>query len=128
MYLFDTTEGLLEAHTTLRSDVVAQLNIAKANTNESMASLIFLEAEAKNVFMQILMLYSATLTTKVVSSINPSTIVGTITEANTEFKKIVDLAIAADEAARIEKELERGEDDVVVEYQNAALVEKTRST
>ena len=70
------------------------------------------------------MLYMQHLPQKVVSSINPSTIVGTITEANTEFKKIVDLAIAADEAARIEKELERGEDDVVVEYQNAALVEK----
>ena len=122
--LFDTTEGLLEAHTTLRSDVVAQLNIAKANTNESMASLIFLEAEAKNLFIADIDALHATLTTKVVSSINPSTIVGTITEANTEFKKIVDLAIAADEAARIEKELERGEDDVVVEYQNAALVEK----
>lgn len=122
--LFDTTEGLLEAHTTLRSDVVAQLNIARANTNESMASLIFLEAEAKNVFIADIDALHATLTTKVASSINPSTIVGTITEANTEFKKIVDLAIAADEAARIEKELERGEDDVVVEYQNAALVEK----
>jgi tetratricopeptide (TPR) repeat protein len=122
--LFDTTEGLLEAHTTLRSDVVAQLNIAKANTNESMASLIFLEAEAKNVFIADIDALHAKLTTKVVSSINPSTIVGTITEANTEFKKIVDLAIAADEAARIEKELERGEDDVEVEYQNAALVEK----
>ena len=70
------------------------------------------------------MLYMQHLPQKVASSINPSTIVGTITEANTEFKKIVDLAIAADEAARIEKELERGEDDVVVEYQNAALVEK----
>lgn len=122
--LFDTTEGLLEAHTTLRSDVVAQLNIARANTNESMASLIFLEAEAKNLFIADIDALHATLTTKVASSINPSTIVGTITEANTEFKKIVDLAIAADEAARIEKELERGEDDVVVEYQNAALVEK----
>lgn len=122
--LFDTTEGLLEAHTTLRSDVVAQLNIARANTNESMASLIFLETEAKNVFIADIDALHATLTTKVASSINPSTIVGTITEANTEFKKIVDLAIAADEAARIEKELERGEDDVVVEYQNAALVEK----
>ena len=118
--LFDTTEGLLEAHTTLRSDVVAQLNIAKANTNESMASLIFLEAEAKNVFIADIDALHATLTTKVASSINPSTIVATITEANTEFKKIIDLAIAADEAA----ELERGEDDVVVEYQNAALVEK----
>ncbi|WIF88755.2 hypothetical protein [Acholeplasma laidlawii] len=122
--LFDTTEGLLEAHTTLRSDVVAQLNIARANTNESMASLIFLEAEAKNVFITDINALHATLTTKVASSINPSTIVGTITEANAEFQKIVDLAIAADEAARIEKELERGEDDVVVEYQNAALVEK----
>ncbi|MBG0762533.1 hypothetical protein IY230_02750 [Acholeplasma laidlawii] len=122
--LFDTTEGLLEAHTTLRSDVVAQLNIAKANTNESMASLIFLEAEAKNLFIADMDALHATLTTKVTSSINPSIIVGTITEANTEFKKIVDLAIAADEAARIEKVLERGEDDVVVEYQNAALVEK----
>lgn len=122
--LFDTTEGLLEAHTTLRSDVVAQLNIARANTNESMASLIFLETEAKNVFIADIDALHATLTTKVASSINPSTIVGTITEANTEFKKIVDLAIAADEAARIEKVLERGEDDVVVEYQNAALVEK----
>lgn len=122
--LFDTTEGLLEAHTTLRSDVVAQLNIARANTNESMASLIFLEAEAKNVFIADIDALHATLTTKVASSFNPSTIVGTITEANTEFEKIVDLAIAADEAARIEKELERGEDDVVVEYQNADLVEK----
>lgn len=123
--LFDTTEGLLEAHTTLRSDVVTQLNIARANTNESMASLIFLEAEAKNVFIADIDALHATLTTKVASSFNPSTIVGTITEANTEFKKIVDLAIAADEAARIEKEEpERGEDDVVVEYQNAALVEK----
>ncbi|TRY00274.1 hypothetical protein [Acholeplasma laidlawii] len=122
-FLFDTTEGLLEAHTTLKSDVAVQLNTAKLNANESMASLVFLEAEAKNVFIADIDALHATLNTKVTSSFNPSTIVGTITEANTEFKKIVDLAIDADEAARIEKGLERGE-NTVLNYKNATSVEK----
>ncbi|OED58782.1 hypothetical protein [Acholeplasma laidlawii] len=121
--LFNTTEGLLEAHTTLKADVIIQLNAARANANESMASLVFLEAEAKNVFIADIDALHATLNTKVASSFNPSTIVGTITEANTEFKKIVDLAIDADEAARIEKGLERGE-NTVLNYKNATSVEK----